>query len=82
MTDSVFEAVRGIAADVLDVPAAQLTRESSPEQIDSWDSVQHLNLILACEERFGISINPEDMSDMTTLGRIATFLEARRAGPR
>ena len=46
MTASTFEQVRNIASDIFGIPADKITAESSPETIETWDSMQHLNLCL------------------------------------
>jgi acyl carrier protein len=70
MTSPVFERVRGIAADVLQVSASQITPESSPDTIGTWDSVHHLNLILALEQEFDRQFDPEEIDKMTSIERI------------
>jgi acyl carrier protein len=70
MTSPVFERVRGIAADVLQVSASQITPQSSPDTIGNWDSVHHLNLILALEQEFDTQFDPEEIDKMTSIERI------------
>lgn len=67
-----------IAADVFAVPASSLSAESSPESVAAWDSVQHLNLVMALEEKFGLQFDPEDYDGMKSLGHIAGLVDARR----
>jgi acyl carrier protein len=45
---------------VLDTPIAEINENSSSDNVTNWDSIGHLNLILALEEEFNISI-PDDM---------------------
>lgn len=78
MNAQIFDRVRGIAADVLQVDGAGLTAQSSPESVETWDSVQHLNLILALEEQFGLQFEPEEMDRMKTIGQIAGVVAAKR----
>jgi acyl carrier protein len=78
MDTQIFDRVRGLAADVLLVDTAKLTAESSPQSIESWDSVQHLNLVLALEESFGLQFAPEEMDKMKTLGQMADVVAAKR----
>lgn len=68
MTPTIFEQVQGIASDLFGVPPVQLTRESSTESIEAWDSTQHLNFVLALEEKFNIQFSPEEMEQMRNLG--------------
>jgi acyl carrier protein len=60
--------VRRMVADVLNVPLAQVMRATSPETVDTWDSVQHLNLVLALESEFGVSVPPEDIEKLRSVG--------------
>jgi acyl carrier protein len=82
MNSPIFERIRTIAADVLQVDASALTAESSPETVTAWDSVQHLNLLLAIEEAFGFQFAPEDMDRLENIGQIAGFVAARHTSPR
>lgn len=77
MTASTFEQVRGIASDVFGVPADTITAESSPQSIESWDSMQHLNLVLAIEERFGVRFEPEEMEEMKNVGAAAALVDKK-----
>jgi acyl carrier protein len=62
--------VRRVAADVLGVPVGELNRESSPETIITWDSIAHLNLMVALEEELGVQFDPDDLETMTSVGAI------------
>jgi acyl carrier protein len=63
-----------LVASVLNVSADELTDESSPETVTSWDSLNHLNLILAVEGEFGIGLSPEDAMDMSNVALIRAVL--------
>ncbi|HET7207535.1 MAG TPA: acyl carrier protein [Terriglobales bacterium] len=74
---SILEQVRGIASDLFAVPAEKITPDSSPESIDTWDSIQHLNLVLALEEKFGLQLSPEEIEQMHTIGDVAETVETK-----
>ena len=82
MTANVLEQVRNVASDIFGIPANKITVDSSPETIESWDSVQHLNLVLALEEKFGVQLEPEDIEQMKNIGAVVTLLEKRQSAPR
>jgi acyl carrier protein len=83
LTPTIFEQVQGIASDLFGVPADQITRESSAESIEAWDSTQHLNFVLALEEKFNIQFSPEEMEQMRTIGSTVKLLESKlQNGPR
>jgi acyl carrier protein len=60
-----------VAADVFSVPATTLSADSTPESVEAWDSISHLNLMLAVEQAAGVRIEPERMAELTSLTKIA-----------
>lgn len=82
MTASTFEQVRNIASDIFGVPSDKITAESSPETIENWDSMQHLNLVLAVEEKFGVQLEPEDIEKMKNIGAVAELVEKLQSSAR
>lgn len=49
---------------VFEVPVSELNEDSSQDTLESWDSVKHLNLIVALEEEFGIEIPIEEVGHL------------------
>ena len=49
---------------VFEVPFNEITEDSSSDNIESWDSLKHLNLILALEEEFDINIPDEEVGNL------------------
>lgn len=82
MTASTLQQVRSIASDIFGVPADKITAESSPETIETWDSMQHLNLVLAIEEKFGVQLDPEDIEQMKNIGAVSALVEKLQSAAR
>ena len=59
--------LKQILSSTLNVPEEQIREESSVENMEVWDSLAHLNIILSLEQSFGISITPEEAIEMTSL---------------
>lgn len=78
MPDQLSTDIRRIVSDVLGVPAAQLTDASSPETIDSWDSIQHLSIVMALEQALGVQFDPDDIEKMRSVGRIEETVRRKR----
>jgi acyl carrier protein len=64
----------GTIAGVLDVPPGSLSDESSPDTIPSWDSLNHLNLVMALESEFGVSLSVDDTLEMVDVRLIRAIL--------
>ena len=60
------EDARKVLASVLGVPTSKITDESSIETVEGWDSIQQINLILALEEKFGVTFGDDDVLEMTS----------------
>jgi acyl carrier protein len=77
VTSSILDQVRGVASDLFSVPTDRITANSSPDTIDTWDSIQHLNFVLALEEKFGLQLSPEEMEQMRSVGEAAKVVESK-----
>lgn len=65
--------VISVIARVMDVPPGTLDETSSPDSVESWDSVKHMALIMALEEEFGIQMTE---SQIIKLWNIASICDA------
>lgn len=69
-----MERVLEIVAAIFDVPAAEITAESSPETIERWDSLGRLVLTVELEQEFGVEVLPEQSEWLTSVGAIVAWL--------
>ena len=76
-TDSLAEQVRELVSDLFNVTINFVSADSSPATIEEWDSMQHLNLVLALEQRFDIQLAPEEIKQMTDVGKIEQIVSQR-----
>ena len=80
-TNSSIEAnsdrVRHVCAQILGVSPTTLSDESSPYTVGSWDSLNHLSLVLALQAEFGIDFSADDVLEMRSLAHIRTILRAQ-----
>jgi acyl carrier protein len=76
---AVLDQVMDVAAAVLNVPRGSLTAQSSPSDVEAWDSMQHLQIILALEEAFGTRFAAHEIDKMQSIGAMAAAVEQRQA---
>ena len=69
-----IDEIRDVMSGILHVPVGDIGPETSQADLETWDSVEHLNLMLAIEERFGISLEVEDLTRMTSVPAIMEVL--------
>lgn len=68
------ESLKQVMSAVLGLPADAITEATSMDTLDSWDSIKHMNLVLALEEEFGLSIPDEDAANITSYPLIRLVL--------
>jgi acyl carrier protein len=69
------QALRELMASVLRVPAQSITQDTSMDNVPAWDSLKHMNLVLALEEEFKVSIPDEDAANITSYALIKLVLD-------
>ena len=53
-----------------------LSNEDGPHSNPDWDSIVHLNLILALEAEFEVRFSTAEIPQLTSVGKLRTRLEA------
>lgn len=69
-----MSSVEEVVARVFDAEPDSLDASSSPESVEGWDSMGHLNLIAALEKDFNVSIDIGDAMEMVSVKRIREIL--------
>lgn len=69
-----LEKVIEIVAEGLDTDAAELTAETTFKSLGA-DSLDLMDLVMSFEDEFGIEIDTEAISDLTTVGSVVTYIE-------
>ena len=66
-------------AQIFNIGADTITEDSSPETIERWDSLKHMQLILALEDEFGITFSDDDIPILLSIRTIEDTVQ-RLAG--
>jgi acyl carrier protein len=66
-------------ADVFEVDLAELPDPLTHEDLEQWDSLAHLSLMLELETEFGVEIASDAMGELLSLEAIVSYLEAAHA---
>ena len=56
--------IKKVMSEVLGIDEASISDSTSPENVESWDSLKEMNIIVALEEEFDIEFNDEDIIEM------------------
>ena len=66
--------VEEVVSRVFGIEPGSIDESSSPESVEGWDSMGHLNLVAALEHDFNVSIDIGDVMEMVSVKRIREIL--------
>lgn len=78
--DELFDQLRDIFVDVFKVDSGQITDETQFGDFPQWDSMGHMDLMVALESRFGVEISAETISTLTSVPAILAHLQGMGNG--
>jgi acyl carrier protein len=66
--------LKKVMAIMLKVDLSEINEDSSMDNVASWDSLRHMNLVIALEEEFRVTIPDEDAANITSYKLIKLVL--------
>jgi len=69
--------IKKVMSDVLNIDVSLINNETSPDNIENWDSLKHMNLIVALEEEFEIEFDDEEIVDSMNYTLIVIILKSK-----
>lgn len=69
--DNVLEEASAIFRDTLDNDEIQLTSDTTADDIEEWDSLTHIQLIVALEKHFKIKFTTSEITSYKNVGQLA-----------
>lgn len=74
------EKVFKVIGQVMNYPVEKITGDSSPDNIEAWDSMSAMNLVLALEEAFNLQFKDEHLMEMMNAGLIVEVIKEIQSG--
>jgi acyl carrier protein len=75
---TIFDELTPIFREVFDDDSIVLTRQTSADDIDAWDSLSHMNLIMAVELKFKVKFALGELQSLKNVGELADLVERKR----
>jgi acyl carrier protein len=69
--------LQSVFREVFDDPSLALASDFSPATCEDWDSVRHVELLIAMEEEFGIKFTTEEAASPASAAQFKTWLRAK-----
>ena len=73
--EAIFEELTEIFRDIFDDEEIELSDETTADDIEDWDSLEQINLLVAIEKQFNIKFQLADVADLENVGAMADLVE-------
>lgn len=79
-TAEIYAQLTAIFHDLFDDDTIVLTPELTAADVPEWDSFNHINLIVAVEQRFKVKFQTAELEQLHTVGHLVELIQAKLAG--
>lgn len=79
--DDILDGIREIMVNVFDIDLDQsdVTEDTTANDIEEWDSLSHIRLIVAVERKFKVKFTNSQIESLKRVGDLVTLVEAKSA---
>ena len=75
MNNNIENRIKNVIGAVLSIPIDDINENSSAENIENWDSLKQINLVLALEEEFHIEFSDDEIMNMNQYSKIVNTIK-------
>jgi acyl carrier protein len=75
--EAILAQLRELMIDVFDVDDLEITPATTAEDIEEWDSLSHVRLIVAVERKFGFRFKTAEIEDLKSVGDLVKLIQAK-----
>jgi acyl carrier protein len=77
--DQTLTRLQNVFRQVFDDDELVIGPTTSAADVDAWDSINHVNLVLAVEREFGVRLSTSGIAGLKNVGELAKMLDAQTA---
>lgn len=77
MNEKVYDEIVNIIAEILEEDSSRISGDTAIGDLESWDSLHHLQIIARIERTYGFKFTPDIMIDLEDVGDIVKATEDR-----
>lgn len=76
-TTEIYQKLTTIFRDVFDEDNLSVTPQTTADDVDGWDSLTHVRLVLAVSKAFGVRFSAAEIGSLKNVGEFATLIEQK-----
>jgi acyl carrier protein len=66
----ILTAIQGALADLVDQPELEITEATTAEDVEDWDSITHVRLLITLESEFGVRFETEEIGNLKSVSSL------------
>ena len=74
--ETIYEKLNEVFQDVFDDDSITVNAETTTDDIEDWDSLEHINLVSAVEKEFGVKFTMAQVVGMKNVGEMVDVILA------
>lgn len=78
-SETIFTTLTAIFHDVFDDESIVVTAQLTAADVDEWDSLSHIRLVLAVEKKFGLKFSAAEVGRLKNVGEFVTMIQSKAA---
>ncbi len=75
--DEILASIRDIMRDVFDDDDLEISLQTTAEEVEDWDSLSHIRLIVAVERKFGFKFKNSEVEALKNVGELVNLVETK-----
>ncbi len=75
--EEIFNKMNEVFREVFDDEDITVTDETTSDDIEDWDSLEHINLVVGMEKAFGVKFNVGEVNTLKNVGEMADLIASK-----
>ncbi len=75
---NILQEIQDIFRDIFEDENLVVTNETSALDIDDWDSITHVQLLVLIEKKFGVTFTAREIQQFKNVGEIVASIQAKQ----
>jgi acyl carrier protein len=77
----IYDVLNQVFRQVLEDDKIELTPQTTAEDVEGWDSMNHVFILVELEKRLGVKFQAAEMEELKNIGEMATLIQQKMARP-
>jgi acyl carrier protein len=77
----IYDVLNQVFRQVLEDEKIELTPQTTAEDVEGWDSMNHVFILVELEKRLGVKFQAAEMEELKNIGEMATLIQQKMARP-